>query len=75
LKILKELEKLKELEEIEKIKNSFISLNKKITFQIDEKYEENIFKKLIGEDYKNIFKNYSIVKKLFNKKYRIQLKF
>jgi hypothetical protein len=57
---------LEKLEELEKLKNSSISL-KKITFQIDEKYEENIFKKLIGEDYKNIFKNYSTVKK-FNKK-------
>jgi hypothetical protein len=67
LKELEKIEKIKKLVEIEEIeKNNFISLNKKISFQIDEKYEENIFKKLIGEDYKNIFKNYSIVKK-FNK--------
>jgi hypothetical protein len=67
MKGIEKFKKIKELEEIEKIKNNFISLNKKITFQIDEKYEENIFKKLIGEDYINIFKNYSNVKK-FNKK-------
>jgi hypothetical protein len=38
----------------------FLSLNKRITFKIDEKFDETIFKKL-NVNYQNIFKNYQNV--------------